>query len=84
MARHSQSVNISLDHWKSPKRGRPVADKPLSGPHCKLCRHLDLSKLGPAGCMKGFSLDAEKCGEFKDSSVQRYDLGGVSGLMFQR
>ena len=84
MARHAKSVNISLDHWKSPKKGRPVADKPLTGPSCKVCRNLDTSRLGPAGCLKGFALDAEKCGEFRDSSKERHILGGTSGVMYQR
>lgn len=75
MARHSKSVNISLA-----RAGRPVADKPLIGPDCKICRHLDLSKVGPAGCLKGHEIDASRCGSFKDSSRERQLYGGLTGI----
>ena len=86
MPRHSKSVNISLggDHWKSKKAGRPVVDKPLSGPNCKVCAHLDTNRIGPAKCGRGHELDARTCGEFRDSSVERPMLGGTSGVKYLR
>jgi hypothetical protein len=84
MARHSKSVNIKIgEAWREPKKkaGRPVADKPLKGPDCRVCKHLDTNRIGPAKCGRGHELDARTCGEFRDSSVERPMLGGTSGVL---
>jgi len=80
MARHAGSVNINLGRVKL--RGRPVSDKPLKVPDCRVCAHLDTSKVGEARCGNGRILDAVNCVDFDDTSRDRFMLGGISGWMY--
>lgn len=83
MARHAGSVNINLGRVKL-KVGRPVSDKPLKVPDCRVCAHLDAARVGAAGCGMGHELDARACEDFDDTSRDRFMLGGTSGGVHQR
>lgn len=83
--RHAKTVNLKMGPVKDPHRGRPVLDRPVEGPDCKVCRRLVCGPRGGVTCAKGHAVgSAESCGDYSNASRQRYELGGITGRMFAR
>lgn len=67
--------------YVGPKRGRPKADPPApTGPTCATCRNMRVDLAKVCECRCGHPLEPAGCPDFKSAAIQRYMVGGTTGI----